>query len=318
LNRGHILFLCLGLAAAPVLPPAEAETGTEGLLILRSYHHTFPEKTGAPFETSEGWAIRAGTEIFYWADGRLLPSSLLGEREKWKPHDFSLYPREVPQPERSDPAGIERLRQEGNAEARLAADDRYYGFVSALYGGALQRQIEAQLVRVNFLGRNISVHSIAAEPLKRVDAALKNLAEREDGVRGFIESIGAVDSYNWRQIRGTRRMSYHSWGLAVDIRPENAAGAIYWLWEQEYSKDWMLIPPEERWQPPAAVIEAFENEGFIWGGKWELYDNMHFEFRPELHELNRILAAESGPEQVVRTAESKDLHHVFPLVKNLP
>ncbi|NUM57423.1 MAG: M15 family metallopeptidase, partial [Bdellovibrionaceae bacterium] len=26
----------------------------------------------------------------------------------------------------------------------------------------------------------------------------------------------------------------------------------------------------------------FESEGFIWGGKWNHYDTMHFEYRPEL------------------------------------
>jgi hypothetical protein len=25
-----------------------------------------------------------------------------------------------------------------------------------------------------------------------------------------------------------------------------------------------------------------EEEGFIWGGKWPMYDTMHFEYRPEL------------------------------------
>ena len=36
------------------------------------------------------------------------------------------------------------------------------------------------------------------------------------------------------------------------------------------------------WIPPLAVIAVFESEGFIWGGKWGVWDNMHFEYRPEL------------------------------------
>ena len=37
----------------------------------------------------------------------------------------------------------------------------------------------------------------------------------------------------------------------------------------------------KRWQPPPKVVRAFEQEGFIWGGKWYLFDTMHFEYRPE-------------------------------------
>jgi hypothetical protein len=318
-NGPAVLFVLTFLAVFSVGPAEGQDTAggdNEGALVLRSYHHTFPEKTDDPFETPSGWAMNVGTAVFYWAGGRLLPPSLLAEMENWKPHDFSLYPEEAPPPERYSPADIERLRQEGSAEARLAADgrdDRYYGFITALYGGATRQEAEAQLERISFLGRNIPVHSAIAASMKRVDAALKNLAGSNPEVKTFIENAGAVDSYNWRQIRGTNRMSYHSWGLAVDIRPVDLESkSIYWLWEQEYNKNWMNVPLKNRWQPPPAVIRIFENEGFIWGGKWELYDNMHFEFRPELHELNRILAAQSNPERIIRSAETKDLHHIFP------
>ena len=40
---------------------------------------------------------------------------------------------------------------------------------------------------------------------------------------------------------------------------------------------------------PAAIVAAFEAEGFIWGGKWHEYDLMHFEYRPELICKARIL-----------------------------
>ena len=41
-------------------------------------------------------------------------------------------------------------------------------------------------------------------------------------------------------------------------------------------------------------IEIFEKNGFIWGGKWDLWDNMHFEYRPELILLQNLL---KGKEQ---------------------
>jgi hypothetical protein len=60
------------------------------------------------------------------------------------------------------------------------------------------------------------------------------------------------------------------------------------------------------------VIRAFENEGFTWGGKWALYDNMHFEFRPELHEINRLIAARAGTAGITKSETGFDLHHLYP------
>ena len=33
--------------------------------------------------------------------------------------------------------------------------------------------------------------------------------------------------------------------------------------------------------PPQPVIDAFERNGFVWGGKWLFFDPLHFEYRPE-------------------------------------
>ena len=74
----------------------------------------------------------------------------------------------------------------------------------------------------------------------------------------------------------------------------------------------MLVPLENRWKPPEMVIKAFEQEGFIWGGKWPLYDNMHFEYRPELHEFNRLVAGDSGNNSSVNMPPKQDLHHIYP------
>ena len=50
----------------------------------------------------------------------------------------------------------------------------------------------------------------------------------------------------------------------------------------------MLIPLSKRWMPPKEVIRIFEEEGFVWGGKWTIYDNMHFEYHPELIYYNGL------------------------------
>jgi hypothetical protein len=56
----------------------------------------------------------------------------------------------------------------------------------------------------------------------------------------------------------------------------------YWQWTAAKGIDWRTVPPENRQSPPSAVIRIFEEQGFIWGGRWPWYDTMHFEYHPEL------------------------------------
>jgi hypothetical protein len=304
-------FFCLLPCAAPSLGAQELEAE----LVLRAYQHTYPEKTGEVVRQNGDWTIRAGTETFYWAGGRLLPASRRGEAEKWLPHAYSVYPPHVPSPEIYSPEFIEALRAQGSAEA-AGQEDHHREFQAALYGGLTRRDIEAHLEQMEFLGEKIVVHQDIVGALERVERSIREAAAQDRETGAFINSIGQAGAYNWREIRGSSRMSYHSWGLAVDIQPQNLGGqGIYWLWERARNEDWMILPLERRWAPPDRVIAAFEHEGFIWGGKWALYDTMHFEYRPELHEINRLLAAAgetargSSP---VKTRGGQDLHHLYP------
>ncbi|MCR4734546.1 MAG: M15 family metallopeptidase [Treponema sp.] len=102
--------------------------------------------------------------------------------------------------------------------------------------------------------------------------------------KNFLANIKSNDAYYWRIIAGTKRKSFHSLGIAVDVLPKNLGRKqIFWNWAKIYYPDtWMLIPLKDRWIPPECIIRIFEEEGFIWGGKWVIFDNMHFEYRPEL------------------------------------
>lgn len=44
------------------------------------------------------------------------------------------------------------------------------------------------------------------------------------------------------------------------------------------------------------VVEAFEREGFVWGGRWNQFDTFHFEYRPEY----RIATGGPLPERLTR------------------
>ncbi|MDR1418836.1 MAG: M15 family metallopeptidase [Treponema sp.] len=315
-----MFFLVLVLLSAFSRPPSFARE-ISGETVFRAYQHTYPGLvSGLSFQNGD-WTVRAGNETWYWAGGRLLPSSLRGGEEHWSAHQFELYPETVPSPASYSPQFIESLRDSGGAEARLSRDDQHHGFQAVLYGGLARREVESNIVRMNFLGKNINVHRDITENLRRIDARIRTIAAGTAAgaaeTAAFIASIGQIGGYNWREIRGSRRLSYHRWGLAVDIQPGGTGGkAVYWLWEQRRNPLWMLIPPEGRWQPPEEVIRAFENEGFIWGGKWHLFDTMHFEYRPELHEIKRLMAAPDlviqGENRSGRLEEGQDLHHIFP------
>jgi hypothetical protein len=306
-----------------------------GELVLRAYQHSYPDKVSGVAYRDGDWTITVEGETFYWAGGRLLPASLRPNAESWAPHMYDYYPAQVPLPQIYSAQYVESLRSQGDAESS-EGDRRYRGFQGKLYGGLTRREVETRLERIAFLGQNVTVHRDIVEALARVEASIRRNAAEDRETAAFIASIGQTGAYNWREIRGTSRparedaeddtprLSYHSWGLALDIlsRDTPADKAVYWLWERARNPDWMLIPLEERWTPPETVIRSFENEGFIWGGKWGLYDNMHFEYRPELHEINRLILAQGRAQgraqqdretgQGTGGSTGRDLHHVYP------
>ncbi|MCL1931219.1 MAG: M15 family metallopeptidase [Treponema sp.] len=300
----YLLFLCL-----PVLA-VFAQTGrtANGELALHAYRNAFPDKTGEVAFIENDWTISAGGQTFFWAGGRLLPQAEKNNTDAYEPIRFWVYPEKAPSPASYSPQYVETLRSSASGQARLERKDNHRAFQSVLYGGLERREIEAMMTQVVFLGGKMSIHRDIVERLKRVEAEIRNW----EGGKDFIASLGSIGGFNWREIAGTQRMSYHSWGLAVDIQPKRLGGkAIYWMWEMQRNKDWMLVPLENRWNPPDRVIEIFENEGFIWGGKWPFYDNMHFEYRPELLEFRRLLAAHPDP-NAAYSSPRQDLHHVAP------
>ena len=92
-----------------------------------------------------------------------------------------------------------------------------------------------------------------------------------------------MNGYNYRFVEGTRSRSLHSYGLAVDLIPRSYGRLqTYWLWALNRTSTWWTIPYDQRWMVPQPVVEAFERQGFVWGGKWLFFDTMHFEYRPDL------------------------------------
>ena len=305
--RIALTLLLLGvMAVAQVSGQTLGRAPVSGELALRALQEGFPDRVGEIAFIDGDWTVRVSGQLFFWANGRLLPEAYRHQADYFGPHSFYTIPERPPSPSGFSPQYIELLRERSSTAVRMARRDVHRAFQAALYGGGNRREIEALQRRVQFLGFRVTIHRDIVDALARVEAEIMEW----DGAEAFIATLGSVAGYSWRQIAETQRMSFHSWGLAIDILPRNhGRQIIYWLWEQRRNPDWMLIPVENRWSPPPQVVEAFERQGFIWGGKWVFFDNMHFEFRPELLAYTRLLG---GRPQTAGAGGGRNLHHVYP------
>lgn len=137
--------------------------------------------------------------------------------------------------------------------------------------GATEAEVRQQLVTVNIAGQRLLVHRKVRVAFERVGARLDALVAANPALKPFLEHLSGT--FVWRPIAGTTRQSAHSYGVSLDL---NAARSTYWRWQKAKGA--------ARWQNrlPQEIVDAFEAEGFIWGGRWFHYDTMHFEYRPEL------------------------------------
>lgn len=235
------------------------------------------------------WALRMDGEWYYWADGRLLPREQMALADEFASIRFYGSYRFGPAVDRElSPELEERLRERSNLGARDRRT-RFNGFLDKLYQVGSREEAEAIMERVEFLGHSTRVHPMVVAPLARVEERLREIAEEDPEVASFIVNLRELHGYNWRNIAGTNRRSYHSYGIAVDLLPRNYGGRwAYWLWAaQSGSGEWWNLPVAQRWKIPQPIIDTFEREGFVWGGKWLFFDNIHFEYRPEAIVLAR-------------------------------
>ena len=155
--------------------------------------------------------------------------------------------------------------------------------LQALYGED-EKAVRRGLVSTHLHGAalRLSRRAGVSAALARVDAALAALAQsnpaRLAAIKPYLLPLGG--GFFWRPIRGEKRLSPHSFGMALDLNPRKGA---YWRWSGGISHPEQALYPQE-------LVAIFEDAGFIWGGKWREYDLMHFEYRPELICKARALA----------------------------
>lgn len=115
----------------------------------------------------------------------------------------------------------------------------------------------------------------AAQALEAVGHAI-----HQAGLSEYMsQSLG---TYQWRNIAGTRRLSMHALGVAIDFKLPKNLGR-YWKWDSPVQGHVRKFPSEILLNEDFnQIVNIFESQGFVWGGKWWHYDSIHFEYRPEL------------------------------------
>jgi hypothetical protein len=157
---------------------------------------------------------------------------------------------------------------------------RNAAFFDKLYGNCRMGEVETNLVTVVWLpnkyGKGVAFNGRhgAAARLAAVSARLDQLPASFDA---FL--IPPAGTYNCRDIAGTARVSAHGHGIAIDIATKHAH---YWRWPRKWPGKSGAGAGGYRNNIPLEIVDAFEAEGFIWGGRWSHFDTMHFEYRPEL------------------------------------
>lgn len=137
--------------------------------------------------------------------------------------------------------------------------------------GRTRGEVSSRLGKVKFFGLRYPFHQLAAPALARVVARLEPQVKDDPSLLPFLRNIGGT--WSWRKIARSQSLSAHAFGIAIDLNVERSH---YWRWKRRSE------PLVWKNKIPQAIVDAFEAEGFIWGGRWQHFDTMHFEYRPEL------------------------------------
>lgn len=149
---------------------------------------------------------------------------------------------------------------------------RAYPLLSEVYGTSKQA-VERNLANVSLGYRSFQFNKSnnAAASLKLAMNELIPLASKNHSIAGAL--FPSSGTFNYRLISGTGQLSPHSFGIAIDLARDPRD---YWQWasRDEGQKRLNAYPKE--------VVEVFQRNNFVWGGKWSHFDTLHFEYRPEI------------------------------------
>ena len=236
-------------------------------------------------------SVNEKTQTLYWADGKFLPLEELANKDLYSSLLY-YYPNEVPNPKDFTEEDILKIKEFTNPKNRTDAKGSPQFLYNLIYEVETRISTEAKIKSHSFLGKRTNAHHFIHEKLNLVQTDIYEIAKTDFEVQTFLDKLDSADSYAWRVISDSGNRSFHSMGLAIDVLPKGwGQKNLYWAWRRDIDpKNWMMLDLDRRWMPPQKVIEIFEKHGFVWGGKWIIWDNMHFEYRPEVILYNKYLS----------------------------
>lgn len=190
-------------------------------------------------------------------------------------------------------SNIDRLMPENFDPGRM----RVYTLLKEVYGGS-KEQVQKNLasVKIGYQTYSFNANNKAAESLQKVMAELIPLTNRRTDIRSCVFPCNGT--FNYRVIAGTNQLSAHSFGIAIDLASDKRD---YWKWATREDGEKRLK------SYPREIVQIFEKNNFIWGGKWGHFDILHFEYRPELIVKAKYFANATESEKTwYETAPSDD------------
>jgi hypothetical protein len=239
------------------------------------------------------WTLEMDGARWYYARGRFLPQEYLDRAEDFRPQFLYRYSPEAP----AEPGGLSPWQDAANQiisrrqpsgfsslyRLSVRPDAIRSPFYETLWQARTRAEAYSHQKWINFLGWPVQIHQDIEAPLGRVEARIQELAKTDPEIPLWLGNLASITGWNWRNVAGSANRSFHSYGAALDLLMKAQIGMeTYWQWTAAKGIDWRSVPAEKRQNPPAAAIRAFEEQGFIWGGRWSRYDTMHFEYHPEL------------------------------------
>ncbi|HQF42547.1 MAG TPA: M15 family metallopeptidase [Ignavibacteriaceae bacterium] len=172
--------------------------------------------------------------------------------------------------------------------------DCNYSFEEAISGKEIPKEITRNLVLLNveYYSFDDKLHRGQIVLHKRAEKDIKEIFEIIKEIKFPISKVIPVVKYHWsdeasmndnntsafnyRKVKGQKVLSFHSYGLAIDINPI----------QNPHIKRNLIQPSNAKYDIKAAgtilknsrIVQEFKKRGWQWGGTWRSSkDYQHFE-----------------------------------------